>query len=568
MDSSITLLALTDRQKERKEGRKVYTMKFKKFTLGLLFVLAFIMCSSSASMSLTMPDKDIIILYTNDVHCGVDDNIGYAGLAFYKSEVGKKTPYVTLIDAGDAVQGAVIGSISNGNYIIEIMNAVGYDLAVPGNHEFDYYMSQFEKFARDLKCGYVSCNFRDVVTGQLVFEPYRIFNYGKTKVAFVGACTPNSIASSNPTAFMDSTGNYIFDFDGEFTGKKFYASIQKAVDEARNNGADYVILVGHLGESIPAPVDIWNAQNVAANTRGIDAVIDGHSHEVTPALFVKNLDGKEIPITQSGTKLKFIGQVTIDTSGKIKTELIGEVKGRDEKITALIDGLKARYEDTLKTQLGYVSFDLIAVDSNNRWLLRNNETNLCDFMADAFFEAAEGEADCAFVNAGNIRADIKTGEITYNNALTVSPFGGTLCICEVPGQTILDELELGVALMPENSGGLLHGSGITYAVDTSVKTPVKLDNKGMLLEISGARRVGNVLIGEKPLDPAQKYKVIAESYVLRGKGDGHVFSGARLLKLDFISTVDAISHYVKKFTSIPENYRNPQGRMKTAPLSE
>ena len=207
------------------------------FALALLFVCLGIRAGEAAN-----PDQDIVILYTNDVHCGVDDHIGYAGLAYYKKEAEKRTPNVTLVDAGDAVQGATIGMISNGRYIIEIMNAVGYDLAVPGNHEFDYGMGQFENFAKTLSCGYVSCNFRDAVTGQLVFEPYKMISYknaaGAVKVAFVGACTPETIVTSTPASFMDSYENYIYDFDGDVTGAKLCASIQKAVNVARDAGGD------------------------------------------------------------------------------------------------------------------------------------------------------------------------------------------------------------------------------------------------------------------------------------------------------------------------------------------
>ena len=116
----------------------------KRF-LTILFLLVFV---SVPSFAANKPDNDIIIIHTNDVHCGVDNNLGYAGLAYYRDKMKKLTPYVTLVDAGDAVQGETIGTISHGSYIIEIMNAVKYDLAVPGNHEFDYGLQQFEYFVK------------------------------------------------------------------------------------------------------------------------------------------------------------------------------------------------------------------------------------------------------------------------------------------------------------------------------------------------------------------------------------------------------------------------------------
>lgn len=149
------------------------------------------------------PDEEIVILYTNDVHGGVDDNIGYAGLALYEKQLRKETSYITLVDAGDAIQGAPIGTISEGKYLVDIMDKVGYDFAIPGNHEFDYSMDRFLKLAEELDCGYYSCNFIDLRTGETVFEPYKMQNYGDTKVAFVGISTPESFTKSTPAYFQD-----------------------------------------------------------------------------------------------------------------------------------------------------------------------------------------------------------------------------------------------------------------------------------------------------------------------------------------------------------------------------
>ena len=327
----------------------------KLFALLLLLAL---MCSPSFAKA---PDKDIIILYTNDVHCGVDENIGYAGFAFCAEEARRQTPYVTLVDAGDWAQGGTIGAISQGRYILEIMNAVGYDIAVPGNHEFDYNWSQFENFAKNLKCGFISCNIRDLRTGELVFKPYKILTYGDVKVAFVGATTPESITSSTPYYFMDDDGKFIYDFDGEHTGLKLIASIQKAVDAARAEGADYVIVVGHLGEYEDV-VEAWSTPFIAPRTKGIDVFIDGHSHEITPALVLKNAESKDVIITQTGTKLNNVGKLTISKEGKITTELINKVDGKDAKITAIINEKKAIINSALGERLSHTSFDLLAKD--------------------------------------------------------------------------------------------------------------------------------------------------------------------------------------------------------------
>ena len=528
----------------------------------LALLLVAVLCAPSFA---ALPDKDIVILYTNDVHCGVDDVIGYAGLEFYKHQVQQITPYVTLVDAGDWAQGATMGMISQGRYIVEIMNAMNYDLAVPGNHEFDYGWGQFERLAANLKCGFVSCNLRDLRTGETVFKPYKIFTYGDVKVAFVGACTPETFTKSTPSYFMDDSGKFIYSFDEDDTGEKLIASIQKAVDDARAEGADYVIVVGHLGEYKNLTKLEWSVPFIAVRTRGIDAFIDGHSHEVTPGLLFKNLDGKDVVVTQTGTKLINIGQLVITTEGRILTELVSDVDSRDEKINALIEGIKARYDDTLRQPLTYTSFDLPVKDAAGEWIIRDAEQGICNLATDAMLystrDTKTGRADIGLFNAGGLRSDIKAGVVTFNDALSVMPFNNTVCIVEVSGQTLLDELEHGARVLPTAHGGLLHVAGMTYTIDTRIPTPVKVDDKNILISIEGERRVKDVKVNGEPLDPEKLYKVVSISYVLTALGDGHVFKGARLIEPDYATASDSLAHYLRSFEFVPEKYSHGEGRM-------
>ena len=524
-------------------------------------LLAVMLCAPSFA---ALPDKDIVILYTNDVHCGVDQNIGYAGLAHYQHQMQKLTPYVTLVDAGDWSQGETIGMISQGRYIIEIMNAMNYDLAIPGNHEFDYGWGMFQVFSRDLKCGLTSCNLRDLRNGELVLTPYRIFTYGKVRVAFVGVCTPDSLTKSTTTTFLDESGKRIYGFDEDPSGEKLIASVQKAVDDAKAEGVDYVIIVGHLGEYDDV-TDEWSAPYIAARTRGIDAFIDGHSHEVTPSLIIKNADGKDTPITQTGTKFTHIGKLTITTGGQVKTELISSVQSQDEKMIELISGIKARFEDTVTRHLSYTSFDMIVKDEKGSWLNREGENTLCSLAADSFLASAEeaktGKADIALCNAGGVRANINTGEIILNDALSVLPYNNLLCIIEVPGQTIIDELEHGVHTLPKLNGGFIHASGLSYTIDMRIPSPVKVDDAHNMIGISGERRIKNVKVHGSDIDPEKMYKVVGTEFLLREKGNGHLFRDAKLVEPGYILTSDALAHYLEKFDVVPERYKQFQGRI-------
>ena len=570
-------------------------------------------------------DKDIVVLYTNDVHCGVDDNIGYAGLALYKKEMQQQTPYVTLVDTGDAIQGAPIGTLSDGGYLIDIMNYVGYDFAVPGNHEFDYGMPRFLELAGKLNCGYYSCNFIDSATGAPVFAPYKMFTYGATQVAFVGVTTPESFTKSTPAYFQDSQGNYIYSFCEDESGQKLYDQVQASVDAARTAGADYVILAGHLGEN--GITQKWSSASVIANTTGIDACIDGHSHETVPSENVKNKNGQNVVLTQTGTKLNHIGKLTISADGSIRTELVSEVPAADldreytvqehdslsriakrelgsynrwidiynsnlDKIKnadvipvglnivipgksyinpdgkaadygtyQFIQSIENQYNETLKTVLGTTPYELTVNDpaTGNR-IIRNAETNLGDLTADAY--RAELGADIGLSNGGGIRSVIKPGNITYNDTLAVFPYGNMGCVIEATGQQIKDALEMASRNCPEESGGFLQVSGLTYTIDTSVKSGVQTDDKGNFTGVSGAYRVMDIKVGGEPIDLNKTYTVASHNYMLKQGGDGMtMFKGCNVIRDEVMVDVDILSSYIRRMGgSVTSEYANPGGQ--------
>lgn len=569
-------------------------------------------------------EQDIVILYTNDVHCGVDDNIGYAGLALYKKEMQAQTPYVTLVDAGDAIQGAPIGTLSDGGYIIDIMNQVGYDFAIPGNHEFDYGMPRFLELSGKLNCGYYSCNFTNLATGAPVFAPYKMMDYGDTQVAFVGVSTPESFTKSTPTYFQDANGNYIYGFCEDESGQALYNQVQVTVDAANAQGADYVILVGHLGnEGVSGQ---WSSEAVIKNTNGIDAVIDGHSHETYDKMF-PNKDGEQIVVTQTGTKLKNIGKMTIKPDGTITTEMVNTVpdagfttytvqkndslskiakktlgssqawtiiynankdkikkpnlitagmvltipggaaatedgKFVDAAADAYIKQIQAQYSESLKTVLGSTSVDLTIKDpATGERAVRSAETNLGDLCADAY--RYQLGADIGLMNGGGVRDSIAAGTITYNDTLKVFPFGNMGCVVEATGQQIKDALEMASKDCPTENGGFLQVSGLTYTVDTSIPSSVKVDEKGNFQGVSGAYRVTDIKVGEEPLDVNKTYTVASHNYMLKSGGDGMVmFNGSKVVKDDVMVDVDVLSSYISEKLGgvVGEEYANPAGQ--------
>ena len=583
----------------------------KRRLLPLLLTAAVTTMSAASWMTVygaENPDQEIVILYTNDVHCGVDDNIGYAGLALYEKQMLAETPYVALVDAGDATQGSPIGTLSEGEDIVAIMNQVGYDFAVPGNHEFDYGMEQFLRLADQLECGYYSCNFTDLRTGETVFSPYKMMDFGETQVALVGASTPESFTKSTPKYFQDGAGNYIYGFCEDASGQAMYTRVQSTVDEARQAGADYVILVGHLGNA--GITERWSSAAIVANTTGIDAVIDGHSHETVPSATVSNKNGEAIPITQTGTKLANIGKMTIGTDGSITTELVSEVSGEgmnasytvqpgdslsriakrelgsydlwkviyeanrgqvsdpnvirpgqvliipgsqgtegekaeDPATAQFIAQIQARFEETLNTVLATTSVDLTVNDPETGLRrVRSGETNLGDLTADAYRYVLG--ADIGFSNGGGIRDNIAAGNITYNDTLRVFPYGNMGCVVEATGQQIKDALEMGVKNYPEESGGFQHVSGLTFTVDSSIPSSVQLDDKRNFVAVTGPYRVTDILVNGEPLDVNKTYTVASHNYMLKNGGDGmNMFMGCNILQDEVMADVDILSTYVR-----------------------
>ena len=486
--------------------------------LTALAVLAMLLTTACAQTPATAPttaeptptateapaqlQKDLVILYTNDVHCAVDDAIGYAGLAAYKKQLEAEGNHVLLVDVGDAVQGAPIGTVSKGSIIIDIMNEIGYDVATIGNHEFDYGMPRFFELVEQAKFPYVSANFTDLKTGKQVLEPYTMLEVDGLQFAFVGITTPKTLTSSTPAYFQDETGEFVYGFLQDAKGEKVYAAVQSAVDAARAAGADYVIGLAHLGVTMDASP--WTSSEVILNTSGIDVVLDGHSHSALESERIKNKNGEWTLLSSTGTKLESIGMLLLTKSGNMTTGLISDYAEKDADVDGFIKSAQAEFEEMLGAVVAKTDVDLtINEPGTDVRIVRNAETNLGDLCADAY--RAIGGADIAIVNGGGVRASIPAGDITLGQIISVHPFGNSLCVIEATGQEILDALEMSVRVMPEENGGFLQVSGLSFEINVKTPSSVTLDENGLFVSVDGDRRVQNVMVGDQPIDPAKTY---------------------------------------------------------------
>ena len=516
--------------------------------------------AAAASMAIGAPaasacwvgDKsDVTILYTNDVHTYIDKQspkLTYAAIADLKQSYQNAGKDVLLVDAGDHVQGTAYGSMDEGASIIKLMNAAGYDVATPGNHEFDYGMDRAKAIMKEADFPYLSCNWVDLRTTLRVLPSVKVFVRGGRRIAFVGVTTPETFTKSTPAYFMDKAQRkYIYDIQGGEDGKKLYDAVQKAIDKAKLL-ADVVIGLGHLG--VDPSSSPWTSEEVIAHTSGFDAFIDGHSHTVMENKQVQDASGKAVTLTQTGSYFANVGEMTIAADGTITTKLIPTHEGMDAGIAAMQTGWVNTVDDMLGEKIAVGDSDFYVSDpATGKRRIRSAETNLGDFVADGIYtyfnEVEKLHCDVAIMNGGGIRADVPAGDWTFKTCKQVSPFGNVACLMSVTGKQIQDALEFAARFAGEGgkeNGGFLQVAGATYEIHTDIPNTVQTDEKNVWIgSATGTPRVQNVKIYDKasgsylPLDPGATYALAGMNYTLRNLGDGFaMFDGAELIK-DYVS---------------------------------
>ena len=513
---------------------------------------------------------DVTILYTNDVHTYIDNKSPkptYAAIAALKKSIEDTGRDVLLVDAGDHIQGTAYGSMDDGATIIELMNEAGYDLATPGNHEFDYGMARAKAVIQEADFPYVSCNWVDLRTGFNVLPSVKFFFVGGRKIAFVGVTTPETFTKSTPAYFMnDAQTKYIYDILGGEDGQKLYDAVQKAIDKAEFWGADTIIGLGHLG--VDPSSSPWTSEEVIAHTHGFTAFIDGHSHTVMANKQVNDASGKAVTLTQTGSYFKNIGKMTVGADGTITTELINTYEGLDAAVAATASNWISAVDDMLGEEIAVGDTKFYINDpATGKRRIRSGETNLGDFVADGIYtyfnEIEELHCDVAIMNGGGIRTDVEAGPWSFKTCKTVSPFGNVACLMSVTGQQIQDALEFGARFAGaegKENGGFLQVAGARYTIHTGTPNTVQTDDKNVWTGSAATPRVSNVEIYDKttgtykPLDPNATYALAGMNYTLRNLGDGFaMFDGATLIK-DYVSEDYLVmSSYAAMFGGVDAN---------------
>ena len=487
------------------------------------------------------PDKPVIIVFENDVHCSVD---GYARLASVRSGQYALTPYVTTVSCGDFVQGGVVGSVTRGEAIAGIMNRVGYDVVALGNHEFDYGMDRLRELDRQLEAEIVCANFRDLRTGSLVFPPYRMMSYGDVDIAFVGLTTTTTNVAG-PT-FRDERDSIIYTFSPR---DELYSYAQRAVDQARRDGADYVVALMHLGDAD------WQEEHpssvsVIANTTGIDVALDGHDHHVINDSIVLNRDGEPVLLASTGTELQYAGVLVLNKEGDFSSYLVKlDNIQADSEIQSFVDEIKEETMTSGDRVVGTNAQPLSIYDGEGNRLVRLQETAIGNFCTDAFRLMAG--TDIALLNGGGLRNDLPQGDVTYNDLLNLMPFANAMCTGSLTGQQLLDALEVGVRLLPEENGSFMQVSGLRMEVDTTLASPVVLDEHGLFVHAGNApRRVSNVQVLNRisgkyePVDTERTYTVATFNYILTDMGCDGCLRYATTISADLGRDTDVLATYI------------------------
>lgn len=515
--------------------------------------------------------KPIVILYENDVHCAVE---GYARLAGQRDAELQQTPYVSVVSCGDFAQGNTVGSLTRGEAVVRIMNAVGYDYLTVGNHEFDYTVPQMEHLSEMLTAKTLCCNFSRLTADgeQDLFPAYEVKNYGGTKVAFVGVATPSTFRSSTPTYFVDDDGNLLYNFHQHDT----YERVQQAVDEARGKGAKIVIVLSHLGDD---PEQAYSRGLIAA-THGIDVVLDGHAHHLLNERLA-NDKGDSVTLASTATKFAYIGRLTIDTDNRLTNELlpINDCHKVNQAVWDTVQVVQQELEARVSAPVGKSPFALTDRDADNNRLVRQQETNLGDFMADVARYTTG--ADIGVCNGGGLRTGLYKETITFGDIVSVWPFNNTMRVVECTGQQLTDALEVGVAALPLENGDFLHVSGLRYTADTRVPTSVIWDENRMFDRVGKTRRIVKAEVfvpadGEagklpyeqkgtwQPIDPEATYTIGGQSYIIACSGASGTFAKMRLRPIEGepLNDVDAVCSYIRAMGgTVSDAYRLPQGRI-------
>ena len=490
--------------------------KFSALFLALVMVLALAIPAGATETEQDLTGH-IVILHTNDVHGAIGE---YAKIAALKQAYQAAGAYVLLADAGDFIQGDPTVSASQGKTAIELMNLAGYDVAAPGNHEFDYGYPNLKTLAGEADFPILAANVRYDNAAALGDQTTFTTTDGK-KIGIFGLDTPETATKAHP----DKIKGVSF-----LAAQEMFDCAQAQVDALKADGCDYIICLGHLG--IDAESTGNRSIDLLEKVTGIDVFIDGHSHSTLEEIKeATNGTGKvgDTVLTSTGTKLANVGMVDISPDGTISTSSLATSEltvTPDAKVAARAEEIQKEIDADYGTVFAKTEVALDGEKAN----VRTGETNLGDLIADAMLWQAglldEG-VDAAVTNGGGIRASIAAGDITKKDINTVLPFGNTLYVVKVTGAELLEALEASTYCTPEAIGGFPQVAGIEFTVNTGAQFDTKELYPGSTYgKPASINRVMIQTVGGEAFNPEETYTIVTNDFMGAGGDTYYAFKAA------------------------------------------
>jgi len=521
------------------------TLKVTHFIIFLLLCLFGYSCTKDRTPEQSA--KSIVILYDNDVHCNID---GYPKMAGLRDAIlYADTSYVLVVSSGDYINGGLIGALSKGSYIINVMNSVGYDVTTIGNHAFDFGMSRLNELMFNNLASVVCANFTYYGSNETVFSPYVIKTAGSKKIAFVGCSTP---------AAMKSAGGIMFDEQGrqlyEVRSNDMAQLIQQSVDDARDQGADYVVLLSHLGEDATEASSEWISTRLIADTEGIDAVFDGHTHNVFVDEQTQNKNGEIVHHSQTGTKFAHIGKFWISSDGqKSSCTLLNtdNIQYFSASVSDVVNVVKSKIDKECSQIIGHTDYELIVDEPDEVEVIRYKETNFGDLAADAYKSLTSSQIGIAL--SGSIRNNIKAGDITKGDIINTFVYDNTIKKLSIDGQTLLTFLSAVNFLMPYKSGAFPQISGMKYTIDTTGTTA---SLKDVMVWDSDTKAYVD-------LDMTAKYEVALNDYYITNLPAFFVNCEKLVYGVE-LTERECVTQFIESLPdqTLPSEYSAAQGRIK------
>ena len=476
---------------------------------------------------MVQPERSIVVLFDSDPHCRID---GYPYFAGMREPTAADSAHVALVSCGDVLQGGLAGSITHGQAIVDILKHIPYEAITLGTHDFDYPRSHIRQLFGDKRSPIVCANLRNVQADTLAFAPYTIRQYGRRRVAYIGVTTP-STQVTNALSLADSTGVLHHDFDPAHT----YQRVQMAVNHARSEGADYVIVLSQLGY-YPDRFGISAPGLIAAST-GIDAVLDGHTHLDIPRAEIPDAQRHPVLYVQAGANFEHVGKLVIDPDGRLCSELIPtqQMKFRDPAVTQVVDSLKTLFMGSAEDYAGRTLIDLVKPKEHDPE--DPFQVNAGNLVTDAMRWTAN--ADLAWLNAGSLRQSLPAGELTRGDIYELVPYDDELVLLEMPGRDLHEAVRRLCHNLPTKGGVASPISGCRV----KVRPQGRRGNRSQLAEVTIYDRSKSRYM---PIDPDRIYTVVTTTYCTSIGWSSKIFMHRYNMKSLGMNYNEAVFQYINQ----------------------